>query len=56
MKELRDISRQMYLPKRAEKELRLLEMQLKDEEDLFVKEGEGAPVGSLGLGGGQGDP
>ncbi|CAM9102053.1 unnamed protein product, partial [Choristocarpus tenellus] len=39
MTELRDISRQMYLPKRAEKELKLLEMQLQDEEELFLKEG-----------------
>lgn len=39
IKELRAISRQMYLPKRAEKELRLLEMQLRDEEELFVEEG-----------------
>ena len=40
-KELREMSRQMYLPKRAEKELKLLEAQLQDEEDLFLKEGEG---------------
>lgn len=33
------MSRQMYLPKRAEKELKLLEAQLQDEEDLFLKEG-----------------
>jgi pre-mRNA-splicing factor ATP-dependent RNA helicase DHX16 len=39
MTELRQISRQLYLPKRAEKELRLLEMQLEDEEELFVREG-----------------
>lgn len=39
MKELRDVSRQMYLPKRAEKELKLLEAQLQDEEELFLKEG-----------------
>lgn len=39
MRELREISRQMYLPKRAEKELKLLEMQLQDEEELFVQEG-----------------
>lgn len=39
MKQLRKISRQMYLPKRAEKELKLLEMQLQDEEELFLKEG-----------------
>lgn len=29
----------MYLPKRAEKELKLLEMQLQDEEELFIEEG-----------------
>lgn len=39
-KELREISRQMYLPKRAEKELKLLEAQLQDEESLFLNEGE----------------
>ena len=38
-RELREVSRQMYLPKRAEKELKLLEAQLKDEEELFLKEG-----------------
>ncbi|CAM9427278.1 unnamed protein product, partial [Ectocarpus fasciculatus] len=38
-KELREISRQMYLPKRAEKELKLLEAQLQDEESLFLNEG-----------------
>ena len=37
---LREISRQMYLPKRAEKELKLLEAQLRDEEELFLNEGE----------------
>ncbi|CAM9175049.1 unnamed protein product [Chrysoparadoxa australica] len=39
MKELRKISRQLYLPKRAEKELKLLELQLKDDDELFVQEG-----------------
>ncbi len=39
-KELRELSRQMYLPKRAEKELKLLEAQLQDEENLFLNEGE----------------
>ncbi|CAN0493772.1 unnamed protein product, partial [Ectocarpus sp. 12 AP-2014] len=38
-KELREISRQMYLPKRAEKELKLLEAQLEDEQNLFLNEG-----------------
>ncbi len=36
---LLNVSRQLYLPKRAEKELRLLEMELEDEEDLFLREG-----------------
>ncbi|CAM9520621.1 unnamed protein product, partial [Phaeothamnion confervicola] len=39
MRELRLVSRQTYLPKRAARELKLMEMQLKDEEDLFLKEG-----------------
>ena len=30
----------MYLPKRAEKELKLLEAQLEDEQNLFLNEGE----------------
>ena len=40
------MSRQMYLPKRAEKELKLLEAQLQDEEDLFLKEGQGRGKGA----------
>ncbi|KAG5180936.1 P-loop containing nucleoside triphosphate hydrolase protein [Tribonema minus] len=39
MAEMRALSRQVYLPKRADKELRLLEMQLRDEEELFAAEG-----------------
>jgi hypothetical protein len=39
IKEMRELSRQLYLPKRADKELRLLEAQLRDEEELFTAEG-----------------
>jgi pre-mRNA-splicing factor ATP-dependent RNA helicase DHX16 len=35
IEQLREISRQHYLEKREEKELKLLEMSLRDEEDLF---------------------